>query len=145
MKRRRVIIALVIVTGLVLGLVLGRGGWAWRRSLTLLEGSRQTTPETLQFVPKQSPLVVSLLTRPDQLAELWLGLAKPRQRPKIKRELARLENLLLAGTGLSYEQDLQPWLGEEATLAVVTADLDQDPDNGFSPGYLVVLSCEDGP
>ena len=144
MKRRRVIIALVIVTGLVLGLVLGRGGWAWRRSLTLLEGSRQTTPETLQFVPKQSPLVVSLLTRPDQLGELWLGLAKARQRPKIKRELARLEALLLAGTGLSYQQDLQPWLGEETTLAVVSADLDQDPDNGLTPGYLVVLSCEDG-
>jgi hypothetical protein len=144
MKRRRVIIALVIATGLILGLVLGQGGWAWRRSLVLLEGSRQATPETLQFVPKQSPLVVSLLARPDRFADVWLGLAPPKQRPQIKKELAWLEDVLLAGTGLTYQQDLQPWLGEETTLAVVSSDLDQDPDNGRSPGYLVIFSCEDG-
>ncbi|MFM7325150.1 MAG: DUF3352 domain-containing protein [Nodosilinea sp.] len=144
MKRRRVIIALVIVVGLVLGLILGRGWWGDRRSLALLQGSRQPTPETLQFVPKQSPLVVSLLARPDRLAEVWLGLAQPKQRPQIKQELAWLEEVLLAGTGLSYQQDLQPWLGEETTLAVVTGDLDQDPENGRSPGYLVIFTCEDG-
>ena len=144
MKRRRVIISLVIILGLVLGLILGRGWWVGRRSLALLQGSRQPTPETLQFVPKQSPLVVSLLVRPDRLAEVWLGLAQPKQRPQIKRELAWLEDVLLAGTGLSYQQDLQPWLGEETTLAMVSSDLDQDPDNGRSPGYLVIFTCEDG-
>ncbi len=141
MKLRRLIIALAIVAGLVFMLVLGRWVTAWRAPLALIEQGGQAIPTTLQFVPKQSPLVVSVLARPDRLADLWLHLARSKQRSALKKELAWLEQVLLAPTGLAYQQDLQPWVGEEITAAVVSADIDQDPNNGLTPGYLVIFTC----
>ncbi|NJL44907.1 MAG: DUF3352 domain-containing protein, partial [Leptolyngbyaceae cyanobacterium SM2_3_12] len=37
-----------------------------------------------------------------------------------------IERTLLANTGLTYSQDIQPWLGEEITAAVVSLDLDKN-------------------
>lgn len=141
MSLRRLIIPLVLAAGLVLMLALGRWVVVWRAPLDLIARGGQAMPTTLQFVPKQSALVVSLLARPDRLADLWLHQASAGQRSQIKQELAWLEQLLLAPRGLSYQQDLQPWVGEEITAAVVSADLDQDPDTGLTPGYLVILTC----
>lgn len=127
---------------LLLGIGL-LGSLALRSPLYLLERGGQAVPEALQFVPKQSVLVASVLTRPDRLAQLWDYLADPKQRKTLRNDRERLERALLAQTGLTYEQDFQPWLGEELTAALVTPDLDQDPSNGVTPGYLVVLPCQD--
>lgn len=144
MKFRTFILPLAIGAGLVLVLGIGLlGGLALRSPLYLLDRGGQATPEALQFVPKQSVLVASVLTRPDRLAQLWDYLADPKQRQALRADRERLERALLAQTGLTYEQDIQPWLGNELTAALVTPDLDHDPSNGKIPGYLAVLSCKD--
>ncbi|MEO1067585.1 MAG: DUF3352 domain-containing protein [Cyanobacteria bacterium J06638_6] len=144
MKFRSFIRPLAIAAGLVL--VLGLG-WLGRLTLNtplyLLERGGLAQPQALQFVPKQSTLVASMLVRPDRLASLWEYLAAPSQRQAAQRDQANIEQVLLANTGLSYDRDLQPWLGDEITAALVTADLDQNPANGVTPGYLAVLSCQD--
>ena len=143
-KFRTFILPLAIAAGLVLVLGVGLlGGLALRTPLYLLDRGGQAVPEALQFVPKQSALVASVLTRPDRLAQLWDYLAAPKQRQTLRADRERLERAMLAQTGLTYERDLQPWLGEEITVALVTPDLDQDPSNGLTPGYLVALSCQD--
>lgn len=114
-----------------------------RRPLGLIEQGGQSLPAATQFVPKQAPLTASLLAKPDRLIELWRYLARPGVKRDLNLDIERLEDSLLAGTGLSYQRDIQPWLGEEITFSVVTADLDQIPDNGSQPGYLLVLSCRD--
>lgn len=144
MKFRTFILPLAIAAGLVLVVGLGLlGGFTLRSPLYLIDRGGQSVPEALQFVPKQSPWVASVLARPDRLAQLWEYLAAPKQRPAVKADLTNLERSLLANTGLVYARDIQPWLGEEVTTALVTADLDQDPSNGSTPGYLVALTCRD--
>ncbi|NJL46786.1 MAG: DUF3352 domain-containing protein [Leptolyngbyaceae cyanobacterium SM2_5_2] len=144
MKFRTFIVPLAVIAGLVLVVGLGLlGGFGLRTPLYLIERGGSANPAALQFVPKQSPVVASVLARPDRLSQLWEYLAKPKLRPGIKADMAQIERILLANTGLSYERDLQPWLGEEITVAVVSTDLDQDSTNGLSPGYLVALSCRD--
>lgn len=141
---RTFILPVVIAAGLVLVLGVGLlGGLALRNPLYLLDRGGQSLPEAVQFVPKQSALVASVLTRPDRLAQLWDYLASPKQRPALRLDRERLERAILAQTGLTYERDLQPWIGDEITVALVTPDLDQDPSNGLGPGYLVALSCRD--
>jgi Protein of unknown function (DUF3352) len=81
------------------------------------------------FVSKQAPAMVSLLVNPDQLK----GLER-------EGELSRLKASLLNEAGIDYRQDIQPWLGNEITLAVTTPDIDRDPENGMQPGYLMALA-----
>lgn len=144
MKFRSFIRPLAVVAGLVLVLGLGLlGRLTLTTPLYLIERGGQAQPLALQFVPKQSPVVASILVRPDRLASLWEYLAAPRLRQETRQDQALIERALLANTGLNYSRDIQPWLGEEVTAALVTADLDQDPANGTTPGYLVALACND--
>ncbi|MFH7245693.1 MAG: DUF3352 domain-containing protein [Spirulina sp.] len=144
MKFRTFIIPLALAAGLILVLGVGLlGGLALRTPLYLLDRGGQAVPEALQFVPRQSALVASVLARPDRLAQLWDYLAEPKRRPSLRSDRERLEQALLAQTGLTYDRDILPWLGEEITVALVAPDVDQDPRNGITPGYLVALSCRD--
>jgi hypothetical protein len=47
---------------------------------------------------------------------------------------------LLANTGLDYRRDIQPWLGNEITVAVSSIDIDHDVENGQQTGYLMALA-----
>lgn len=144
MKFRSFIRPLAIAAGLVLVLGLGLlGRLTLNTPLYLIDRGGQAQPLALQFVPKQSTLVASVLVRPDRLASLWDYLAVPRLRQETHRDQDLIEQALLADTGLSYSRDIQPWLGEEVTAALVTPDLDQDAANGTTPGYLVALPCND--
>lgn len=144
MKFRSFIRPLAIAAGLVLVLGLGLlGRLTLNTPLYLIERGGQAQPLALQFVPKQSTVVASVLVRPDRLADLWEYLTDPRLRQDTRRDQELIEQALLANTGLSYSRDIQPWLGEEVTAALVTPDLDQDPANGTAPGYLVALACKD--
>jgi hypothetical protein len=144
MKFRTFITPLAAVAGLVfvVGLAL-LGGLLLRNPLTLIDQGGLRSPAALQFVPKQATLVASLLTRPDHLTDVWEYLTAPSLRQDTRRDIEQIERTLLAGTGLSYKQDILPWLGEEVTAAVISPDIDQNPDNGREPGYLVALGCKD--
>ena len=41
---------------------------------------------------------------------------------------------------LNYQRDLQPWLGDEITLAITSLDYDRNLDNGTQPGYLLATA-----
>ncbi len=144
MKFRTFIIPLAVAAGLVLVLGVGLlGGLALRNPLYLMNRGGQAVPQAVQFVPKQSVWMASVLVRPDRLAQLWDYLASPQQRHSLRLDRERLERAMLVQTGLTYDQDLLPWLGEDITVALVAADVDHDPSNGRTPGYLVALSCRD--
>lgn len=55
-------------------------------------------------------------------------------------EFSKLKTSLLANTDIDYKQDIQPWLGNEITLAVTTLDIDRDSENGRQLGYLMALA-----
>jgi len=133
MKRR--LLFYFLTTGLVMLLLTGIGGCQWlgRDPLSRLGGGNQQTPAASIFVPKQAPVMVSLLVNPDRL----------KVRRQSRQELNQIKTSLLINTGLDYQRDIQPWLGDEITLAITSKDIDRDAENGQQPGYLMALSTVD--
>lgn len=132
-----------LAAGVVALLLIGVGGFYWIRAqspLSLLQGGTTSTPAAAMFVSKQAPAMVSLLVNPSKLESLRQLVARPNDRRRSRQELERFKASLLASNNLDYRQDIQPWLGEEVTLAVTNQDLDRDATNGYQPGYLMVLT-----
>jgi Protein of unknown function (DUF3352) len=127
-------------------LLLGAGGYYWlvtQSPLNLLKGGRVDSPSAAMFVPKQAPAMASLLVHPDRLDAFRQVVAQPQNRRRTRAELTQLKQSFLANTGLDYAQDIQPWLGDELTLAVTTLDVDRDASNGRQPGYLLAIATQD--
>ncbi len=125
-------------------LIAGVGGF-WLVShnpLALLQGSQQANPRAAMFVSRQAVVMASLLVNPDRLESFGRAAVAPEARRQATAELAQLRQSLLGQTGLNYEQDIQPWLAEEMTVAVTSLDLDRDGSNGQQPGYLLVLTSK---
>lgn len=144
MKLRSFLSALGAVV--VVLLLISAGGFFWlfsQNPLSLLHSGQESSPAAAMFVPKQAPLMTSLLVNPDRLEAFRQVIARPEQRRRTRSELAQLKQSVLATTGLDYERDVQPWLGDEVTLAVTTLDIDRDTGNGQQPGYLLAVATKD--
>lgn len=137
-----ILIAFVLVL-----LLSGIGGAVWitaQSPLSLLKGGGvNTAPAATMFVSKQAPLMVSLLVNPERLITARQVFTQPGQRRRAAKEIERLRQSVLSEFDLDYRTDVQPWLGDELTLAVTTPDLDRDSTNGAQPGYLLALSTAD--
>ncbi|MDZ8261778.1 DUF3352 domain-containing protein [Nostoc sp. ChiQUE01b] len=131
MNRQRSFIGF-IVAGAIALLVIAIAGFYWffaKSPANLIASS--SGPGAAIFVSKLSPAMVSLLTNPDRLQAL-----------EREEELSKLKTSLFAKSGIDYKQDIQPWLGDEITLAIATLDIDRDPENGQQPGYLLALATK---
>lgn len=111
--------------------------------LRLLGGGVNNYPQATVFISKQAPAMVSLLVNPEQLGALrQLGIPlKNRRRSRL--EWNELKTNLLSKTGLDYQRDIKPWLGDEITLAVTSLDYDRNANNGVQPGYLLATETKD--
>jgi uncharacterized protein YjiS (DUF1127 family) len=135
-----------LAAGVILLLSIAVAGFFWLTSqspLNLLQGGAVANPSTAIFVPKQAPVMVSLLVNPDRLEAFRQLVASPINRRRSRAELNQLEESLLANTGLNYRRDIQPWLGDEITLAVTSLDFDRNQKNAAQPGYLLALTTKD--
>ncbi|MEB3294995.1 MAG: DUF3352 domain-containing protein [Synechococcales bacterium] len=134
----------LLIAAIAVPVVLGLVIFIWVTShspLNLLKGSPHPTPSATIFVPKDAPVVASLLVNPDRLVALRQAVIPSQQRRHAQDELTQLRQGLLAG--IDYEHQIKPWLGEELTLAVTNLDLDRDQTTGAQPGYLMVLTTQD--
>ena len=133
-------------TGVLVLLLIAASSLYWILSqspLNLLKGGTFHQPSATIFVPRQSPVMVSLLVNPERLEAFGELAATPAQRRRSQLEFAQLKESLLANTGLDYQTDIQPWLGDEITLAVTDLDVDRNPENGVQPGYLLAVNTKD--
>lgn len=124
---------------------LSAGGFYWLTThtpLNLLAGGPTTTPAAAVFVSKQTPLLASMLVNPDRLEALRQVFATPEERSRSHAEFEQIKKSFLASTGLDYSRDIQPWIGDEITLAVTTPDLDGDSSNGKETGFLLAVSSQ---
>ena len=136
----------VLIAVVVVLLSIGAAGLVWltaQSPLGLLKGGATTQPAAAMFVPRQAPLMVSLLVNPDRLDALRRFVARPEERRQARTEFAQFKQSLLVNTDLSYERDVQPWLGDELTWAVTSTDFDRDTANGQQPGYLLAIATQD--
>ncbi|WP_448268587.1 DUF3352 domain-containing protein [Nostoc sp. DSM 114159] len=131
MNRQRSFIGFIVAFAIAL-LVIAIAGFYWffaKSPANLIASS--SGPGAAIFVSKLSPAMISLLTNPDRLQAL-----------EREEELSKLKTSLFAKSGIDYKQDIQPWLGDEITLAIATLDIDRDPENGQQPGYLLALATK---
>jgi Protein of unknown function (DUF3352) len=119
----------IVAGAIALLLIAIAGFWFFTKSPVNLVTSTTSQPGAAIFVSKLSPVMVSLLTNPDRLQAL-----------EKEGEISKIKSGLLAKSGIDYQKDIQPWLGNEITLAVTTTDLDRDSANGQQPGYLMALA-----
>ncbi|MCW5314026.1 DUF3352 domain-containing protein [Nostoc sp. KVJ3] len=121
-----------IVAGAIALIVIAIAGFYWffaKSPANLIASTSE--PGAAIFVSKLSPAMVSLLANPDQLQAL-----------EREEELSKLKTSLFSKSGIDYKQDVQPWLGNEITLAITTLDIDRDSENGQQPGYLLALATK---
>lgn len=145
MKLRSFFYALVAgATGLLLIAVAGFFWLTSQSPLNLLQQGVVANPTAAIFVPKQAPAMVSLLVNPGRLEAFRQLVARPIARRRSRAELNQIENSLLLNTDINYQRDIQPWLGNEISLAVTSLDFDRNPANTTQPGYLLVVKTKDG-
>ena len=137
----------VLAAGATGLLLIAVAGFFWLTSqspLNLLQQGVVANPTAAIFVPKQSPAMVSLLVSPERLEAFRQLVARPIARRRSRAELNQIENSLLLNTDINYQRDIQPWLGDEISLAVTSLDFDRNPANATQPGYLLVVKTKDG-
>ncbi len=144
MKFRSFLLSLITVSIIFLAIFGVSLNWLLEESpLIYRNGGMVKSPTAAKFIPKQAPVVASLLVDIERL-EAYRQLRTPLTiRSRSQQELDRLKAQFLASRQLDYDQDIKPWLGEEVTLAVTALDFDRDRTNGVQPGYLLVTTTED--
>lgn len=127
-------------------LLIAVTGFFWLTSqspLNLLRGGAVANPTATIFVPRQAPVMTSLLVNPDRLEAFRQLVARPINRRRSRAELKQIEDSLLANKGIDYRRDIRPWLGDEITLAVTSLDFDRNQQNAAQPGYLLAVTTKD--
>jgi hypothetical protein len=135
-----------LAAGVSVLLLVAVAGFFWLTSqspLNLLKGGAVANPTAAIFVPKQAPAMVSLLVNPDRLEAFRQLVARPVNRRRSRAELNQLEDSLLGNTGINYQRDIRPWLGDEITLAITSLDFDRNKENAAQPGYLLAVTTKD--
>lgn len=137
-----------VYLGLLVVLLLSIGLSSWygifaQSPLPWLKGGVARNPAAALFVPRQAPLMLSLVVNPEKLAALGLVQTPWGKRRETLQELKQVKTSLLSVTGLDYGKQIEPWLGNEISLAVTTLDVDRDPSNGAKPGYLLMIEARD--
>lgn len=100
-----------------------------------------------QLVPQNALLTASISTNPEQWQQLQ-QYGTVETQAALNKQLSELQNNLLTANGFNYSQDIQPWVGEQATIAYMGAedDSDQVPSTKASviqPPDLIVLPIQD--
>ncbi|MBW4418143.1 MAG: DUF3352 domain-containing protein [Myxacorys californica WJT36-NPBG1] len=144
MKFRSFLTALAAIAGVLF--LVGTLGFVLifaQSPISLLRGSPIESPTAAMFIPRQAPVVASLLVNPDRLETLRQTIAKPGDRREARAELDQFKQGILGSTDLDYRRDVQPWLGDEVTAAITALDVDRNGGNGEERGYLLALMTKD--
>lgn len=144
MKFRSFLLTLITASIIFLAIFGVSVNWLLQENPLMYEsGGVIKSPTAAQFVPKQAPIMASIVVDVDRL-EAYRQLRAPLKiRSRTRQELDRIKAQFLALSQLDYDQDIKPWLGEEITLAVTSLDFDRDRANGVQPGYLLVTTTDD--
>ena len=137
----------ILAAGATVLLSIAVAGFFWLTSqspLNLLREGAAANPTAAMFIPRQAPAMASLLVNPDRLEAFRQLVARPVNRRQSRAELNQIKDSLLANSDLKYQRDIQPWLGDEITLAVTSLDFDHNPENAAQPGYLLVVTTKNG-
>lgn len=112
------------------------------------------TPGTLPIgsnvVPEDALMMVSTTTEPEQWKQLR-AFGTQKSQAFLDQNIAQVRDRFLFDNGLDYQRDIQPWVGREASFALLSPQAETEPAaNGTSvrpanpQPALLVLPIQDG-
>ena len=99
------------------GLLVG-GGIAAYWLLIQPQRLAENLPVGVNIIPQNALLAVSVSTQPAKWQQLR-EFGTPQTQATLDNYLVELRDRFLSANGYNYQQDIQPWVGNEVTLAVV--------------------------
>ncbi|MBV9388737.1 MAG: DUF3352 domain-containing protein [Chroococcidiopsidaceae cyanobacterium CP_BM_ER_R8_30] len=112
-KHKSSLLLTLSVTGLLIG-----GGIVAYWVLSQRNSSPQALPMGANIIPQDALVTVSISTDPAKWEHLREFGTKATQ-AELDRELTQLREQFLTNNGYDYQEDVQPWVGQEVTLAVL--------------------------
>ena len=98
------------------GAVLLIAGGATAYWVLVQRQSGGTIPAGVNLVPQQALMSISVSTSPKQWKKLE-DFGTPETRQAVRQSLQDLESRFLAQNGYRYQTDVQPWVGDQITMA----------------------------
>lgn len=111
-------------------LIVGGGFAFW--TLTRPNFVPGTLPTGATIIPQDALMVVSFTTDANQWEQLR-SFGTPKSQAALDQNLAQLRDRFLTANGLNYEQDIQPWIGSEVTLAMLSPQSELEPPKNGQP------------
>jgi len=132
---------LVLTLGTAAALVAGGGAAYWYLSQT--KASPSDLPVGADVIPQSALMAVSVTTDSGQWQQLR-QFGTPQSQAAFDRGLAQLRDRLLTANGFDYQKDIQPWIGNEVSVAFLgtSAPLTAPPGTNQQP-VVVVLPIRD--
>lgn len=133
---------LILTLGTPLLLIVGGITAYW--ALAIRQTNLAAVPVGANVIPRSAPLTLTLSTDPAQW-QPFQEFGTPRSRALVEDALKQWRDRWLTRNGYAYEQDIQPWLGDAFTLAVLprTAPVLSSSQPGPAYSFLAVLPIAD--
>ncbi len=112
-------IALITVGGLAF--------WALTRS-NVAPGA---LPTGANVIPQDALLVMTVSTDPNQWKQLR-SFGTPTSQAALDQTLAQIRDRVLTPSGIDYERDIQPWVGDDASFALLSPNGESTPPSDGS-------------
>jgi hypothetical protein len=111
--------ALRIAAGTAIALVVGGGGAYWWNTQRIAAAQ---LPPGADVVPQNALMTASFSTDPGQWRKLR-QFGTPATQGAFDQNLVQLRDRLLTANGYTYERDIQPWVGNQVTVAFLSGEL----------------------
>jgi hypothetical protein len=118
--------SVLLTLGTAVALIAGGGAAYW----LIMRGGLGSgdLPTGAEVIPQDALMTISVSTDPAQWQRLReFGTAK--SQAAFNQNLAQLRDRILTANGYNYEQDIQPWVGKEVTVAFLSPSV-QPPAAG---------------
>lgn len=119
----------LLPAGAATALVVGGGAAYW---VLTQPGRVGTLPTGAAVIPQDALMVISISTD----AAKWQQLREfgtPRSQAALDQNLAQMRDRFLTAQGFDYARDIQPWVGQEVTLAFLTPKVNPVPADPNQP------------
>jgi hypothetical protein len=123
---------LLLLSGAAIALIAAGVGVYWLLARRLPTAG---LPVGMDVVPQTALMTLSFSTDEEQWQSLReFGTAETQE--SLNQTLADLRDRLLTNNGYSYERDIQPWVGDEITVAFLASQSSPPPDDSEEPSIL---------
>lgn len=125
--------ALILTVGTAIALTAGGAVAYW---LLRQRGEGPSLATSTKLIPEQALVTFSISTNERQWKQLR-SLGTPETQAKFNEQLAKWHDDLIDDSGLDYNKDVQPWIGDELTVALLPPPVDialpESSDSDSSP------------